>query len=221
MVFRCALLASLLLLVAGCAMAPPHVPVEVLPTEVYHPSPHYPASAARQRLEGMVTLLILVDTSGRVADVKIERSSGVLALDKAALAVSKVWTFTPEMIDGVPKDSYVRVPVNFSLLKTPPSGQTIASLRTRQPPIYPASAVQQHHEGTTTLVLLVGADGMVKSIRVAQSSGYVELDDAAMAAANQWQFIPATKSGVPIECYVRLPVNFSIPTPSVPTATTQ
>jgi protein TonB len=63
-------------------------------------------------------------------------------------------------------------------------------------PDYPAAAVRRGDSGTTTLALLVGADGRVSSARVEQSSGSRELDRAAINALSLCTFKPATNNGV-------------------------
>lgn len=75
----------------------------------------YPPEAIRDRHQGTVTLLILVDVNGKPLDIKVSQSSGFRELDLAALQSATQWTFVPEVIKSIPKQGYVRVPVNFSL----------------------------------------------------------------------------------------------------------
>ena len=77
-------------------------------------------------------------------------------------------------------------------------------------PKYPPQAVRQHHEGTVILMILVGVDGTPKDIRVDKSSGFHELDRAAMDAARQWKFNPTIRNGQKVEGYARVPVNFNL-----------
>lgn len=63
-------------------------------------------------------------------------------------------------------------------------------------PAYPARALRNGEEGTTTLALLVGADGRVSSARVEKSSGSRELDQAAVHALSLCAFKPAMNKGV-------------------------
>jgi protein TonB len=63
-------------------------------------------------------------------------------------------------------------------------------------PDYPAAAARRGDSGTTTLALLVGADGRVSSSRVEQSSGSRDLDRAAINALSLCTFKPATNNGV-------------------------
>ena len=64
---------------------------------------------------------------------------------------------------------------------------------------YPALATRLGHEGTTILSFKIGPDGSVHDVTVAQSSGYPELDEAAIPCAQSWQYKPAEQNGQPVE----------------------
>lgn len=61
---------------------------------------------------------------------------------------------------------------------------------------FPLKSQRLGEDGTVLLEMTVGADGLVKDVRVAQSSGYRRIDDCAVAAAWDWIFKPATRNGV-------------------------
>jgi protein TonB len=84
------------------------------------------------------------------------------------------------------------------------------SYRQRIPPRYPPQARRLHHEGTVILLVLVGTDGSPKQVKVDQSSGYHELDRAAVQAAKRWKFNPGTRNGVPYETWGKIPVRFKL-----------
>jgi protein TonB len=71
-------------------------------------------------------------------------------------------------------------------------------------PDYPAAAARRGDAGTTTLALLVGADGRVGSARVEHSSGSRDLDRAAINALSLCKFKPATNNGVPQASWAKL-----------------
>ena len=56
---------------------------------------------------------------------------------------------------------------------------------------------------------LVRDDGTVKVDSVRKSLGY-GLDEAAIAAVEQWKFIPGKKDGKPVSAFVGLLVNFAL-----------
>ncbi len=50
-------------------------------------------------------------------------------------------------------------------------------------------------EGTTELAFTVSADGTVRDVKVAKSSGSDGLDDAAVECVGKWHYRPAVKDG--------------------------
>lgn len=64
-------------------------------------------------------------------------------------------------------------------------------------PNYPANAARNGDTGTVGLALLIAADGRVADSRVTSSSGFRELDRAAVAALSSCKFQPAKTNGVP------------------------
>lgn len=63
-------------------------------------------------------------------------------------------------------------------------------------PEYPKNALRNGDVGTVSLALLIGINGEVTDSRVQQSSGFRELDRAAVAALRMCKFKPATSNGV-------------------------
>lgn len=81
-----------------------------------HP-PRYPAEALKENKTGVVVLVVSIDARGGVTNVRVERSSGDARLDVAAQQAATKWLFKPEIKNGKPKASRVRVPVEFALDK--------------------------------------------------------------------------------------------------------
>lgn len=79
------------------------------------PRPDYPESARRAGREGRVLLRILVDAQGRSKQVEINSSSGSEALDHAAAETIKRWHFYPARYGDQPVESWLRIPIEFSL----------------------------------------------------------------------------------------------------------
>ncbi len=65
-------------------------------------------------------------------------------------------------------------------------------------------------EGTVALRALVSADGVVRSVEVAASSGSPVLDRTAVEAVRRWRFAPATRDGAPIDAYVTLRIRYVV-----------
>jgi protein TonB len=84
------------------------------------PKPDYPESARREGREGRVLLRVLVDAQGRSKQVEINSSSGSEALDRAATETIKRWHFHPARYGDQPVESWLRIPIEFSLADARP-----------------------------------------------------------------------------------------------------
>lgn len=75
------------------------------------------------------------------------------------------------------------------------------------PPTYPLESRRNMEEGTVTLGLLVGTDGRVAEISVANSSGYPRLDKAALEAVRKWRWTPMMRGGeaVMLRGFLKIP----------------
>ena len=80
-----------------------------------NPPPEYPKQARRRRYQGSTTLLVEIDSLGRVTTIGIQQSSGHSILDQAAKQAVFKWRFTPAMLDNTGVPSTVLVPVMFRL----------------------------------------------------------------------------------------------------------
>ncbi|MBA6114429.1 energy transducer TonB [Pseudomonas putida] len=104
---------------APAAPAPP-APAPVTPPSanaayLKNPAPEYPQMAQRRGWEGTVLLRVEVLPSGKPGQIQIQKSSGRDALDAAALAAVKRWSFVPAKQGDVPQAGWVSVPIDFKL----------------------------------------------------------------------------------------------------------
>ena len=77
-------------------------------------------------------------------------------------------------------------------------------------PVYPRPARRKGHEGCTTVEVTVTEDGAVGSAEVIVSSGFAELDAAALAAVRSARFAPATEDGRGTVGRLRLTFDFRL-----------
>ncbi|NYE58964.1 protein TonB [Duganella sp. 1224] len=77
--------------------------------------PDYPKNALRNGDTGTVLLALLVGPDGKVADSRIEKSSGFRELDRAAQAGLSLCKFKPGTVDGVPQPVWTRMQYVWSL----------------------------------------------------------------------------------------------------------
>ncbi len=78
------------------------------------------------------------------------------------------------------------------------SNPVISNLEACKPP-YPAAALKLEEEGTVRLKLEIGANNQLLSASVLKSSGYGDLDRAAMRGLSQCSFKAAVQDGTPIQ----------------------
>ena len=75
----------------------------------------YPPDAFKQGHQGKVVINLFVNKEGNVSKTKILYSSGSDILDGAALKMIQSSIYKPGLIDGVPSDFWIRVPIQFKL----------------------------------------------------------------------------------------------------------
>ena len=77
-------------------------------------------------------------------------------------------------------------------------------------PDYPKGARQRGEQGDVVLEIRVNEKGTVDDVRVASSSGFAELDEAAAKAAKGAKFSPARSGREPVASTVRLKLQFKL-----------
>ncbi len=77
-------------------------------------------------------------------------------------------------------------------------------------PKYPESARRAGIEGDVIIKVLVDVDGSILDARIFLSSGFEELDNAALEASMKAKFEPATQLGRPVKVWVSIPIKFKL-----------
>jgi TonB family protein len=90
----------------------------------------------------------------------------------------------------------------------PTSSVEQAQLVRRVAPSYPPLAKQARVQGVVKLSATIGTDGKLYNIRVV--SGPSLLLGAAIAAVEQWRYIPTRLNGLPVKAPTQIDVNFSL-----------
>lgn len=88
---------------------------------------------------------------------------------------------------------------------TPP---TPANVHT-QPP-FPGLSRRMGDDGTTVVQLTIGKNGTVSHAAVMQTSGFYDLDAAALKAVKAWRYHPATRNGKPIAVRTLAKVHYAL-----------
>jgi protein TonB len=98
-------------------------------------------------------------------------------------------------------------PTKGTPVSAPTQAQQDSSTRCTAP-AYPAEEQDEGIGGTVVLRLLISAGGQVENAAVQSSSGYKDLDRAALSALSLCKFIPGTEAGVPIDSALSLTYDF-------------
>jgi periplasmic protein TonB len=77
-------------------------------------------------------------------------------------------------------------------------------------PAYPDAARRRGAQGTVLLAVRVQRDGSVGEVKLARTSGFDLLDQAALQTVRGWRFVPGKRDDQPIEMDVRVPVRFHL-----------
>jgi TonB family protein len=77
-------------------------------------------------------------------------------------------------------------------------------------PLYPKVARDRGIEGKILLEVVVKEDGSALNVKLISSSGSSLLDESALEAVKNWQFIPAKKFGKFVQAKVIVPIEFKI-----------
>ena len=80
-------------------------------------------------------------------------------------------------------------------------------------PVYPAEALAQGIRGIVILDIVIDAQGKVASTSVLRS--VPGLDEAAIAAARQWEYEPTKVKDKPVSVRVTVPITFSLALPRI------
>ncbi len=86
----------------------------VFPRPTYQPEPEYDNKDRKKKIQGVVTLSVIVTKEGRTADIKVIKSL-TPGLDQQAIKAVSRWEFEPVTKDGEPCPARVTVEVSFHL----------------------------------------------------------------------------------------------------------
>jgi protein TonB len=77
--------------------------------------PLYPTLARQRRQQGTVVVEVQLGKAGEQLQRRLLQSSGILSLDRAALAAVESWEFLPYRQNGSARLSRVQLPIRFTL----------------------------------------------------------------------------------------------------------
>lgn len=75
-------------------------------------------------------------------------------------------------------------------------------------PPYPPLSKRLGEQGKVVVRTLIGVDGTAQKAEIRQSSGFDRLDQAALATALRWRYVPGKRAGVPEAMWFNVPFSF-------------
>ena len=84
--------------------------------------------------------------------------------------------------------------------------------------VYPILALRHNEQGDVLLEVLVEPNGEVGDVRIVRSSGYAQLDAAALIGVGYWYYVPAVRDHQAVESWIRVRIRFRIPQNDKPTS---
>jgi len=89
------------------------------------------------------------------------------------------------------------------------SSRTPPRVTSKTEPEYSEEARKARLEGTVILMIVVGADGNPRDLKVLRGLG-LGLDEKAKEAVTKWHFAPGTNSGEPVDIKAQVQVDFRL-----------
>jgi protein TonB len=86
--------------------------IDQRPRPVHQVAGAYPSEMRARNVEGVVTLIFIVDDTGRVVNPRVEKSSHP-QFEAPALAAVRQWKFEPAIKAGQRVSCRMRVPIRF------------------------------------------------------------------------------------------------------------
>lgn len=80
-------------------------------------------------------------------------------------------------------------------------------------PVYPKFARDRGQQGRVLLAVHVGSDGRPLAVKLAASSGFPLLDNAAREAVAGWRFVPARRGQTAVDAWAQVPIAFGLAQP--------
>ncbi len=86
--------------------------IDQKPRPIFQSAPVFPPQLAGKKVDGLVTILFVVDATGKVSNPRVEKSSHP-AFERPAVDAVKQWKFEPAVRGGKRVACKVRAPIRF------------------------------------------------------------------------------------------------------------
>lgn len=232
-------LSGLLLLTAAVAQEAPSQPFALSPW-VLHAKikqevlPEYPKVAIKNHIQGDITIDVVIDPEGNVANATWVNDGASTLLSEPVIDAVKQWKYQTTLLNGNPVSVSSWVVIRFQLADKPTvqiltrdesttptkkaqklqgplkirisSGVADSHKTSGEDPVYPLEAKRQHIQGDVVLRALTDQKGHILSLQVV--SGDPVLVQAALAAVKTWKYKPWILNGEPIQADFPILIKF-------------
>lgn len=76
-------------------------------------------------------------------------------------------------------------------------------------PAFPPMSKRLGEQGLVIVRAWIGVDGVAQQAEISQSSGFDRLDQAGLATARRWRYVPGKRAGVPEAMWATIPIKFN------------
>lgn len=182
------------------------------PLMATHTLPPYPEMSVMTDEHGTTLLTVTIGTDGVVTDAQIQETSGSIRLDEAARDhVKQNWRWAP-IPDGC-SAWRTRVSIKWDVRDAPQGPPTFVAVH-MTPGDFPAGALARHEKGTVAVIVAVRPGGEFSTVKVAQGSGFPDLDERSLDYAKVRHWIPGQMDGKPVFTVFQLVLFWGIDDPS-------
>ena len=197
--------------------------VEVKPHPIDIVTPVYPEEAKKKKIEGKVTLKVVVDVDGSVSDVSVLKGPEIFR--QASIDAALQFRFKPAEHKGKVVPVWMVMPIEFSLGSTDTDLQLTSPVPIdadgnevevskffeveAKPELLQSVKFVYPPRVTVRLELKVNVDGSVSDVKVLK--GPEEFHQAAIDAISQYRFKPGTLNGKVVPVRMQPSIIFRLP----------
>ena len=119
---------------------------------------------------------------------------------------------TEPVVETSPAPVAVQAPPAPPAPPPPPKIIPASAVQYLEPPApeYPRLSRRNAESGRVMVRVFIDIAGLPRNVQVSSSSGFVRLDDAAVAAVQKARFRPYTENGQPTAAWTNVPINFEL-----------
>jgi TonB family protein len=198
-------------------------------TLLHQAFPIYPVPAKAAGIQGDVKLSVVIGTDGHV--LSAQPLEGDPLLQAAAMDAVRQYIYQPTTLrNGERAEIETTVTIPFRLdgsavaydvkqenlrfeeahtAQAQSPGNSPPRLILKVEPEYPMEARAAQRQGTVTLSVTIGADGIPQKLSVLQSVDST-LDQQAVNAVRQWKFKPGYQAGQPVDYVATIQITFRL-----------